>query len=492
MAQEEGVKKRPEGVPPVVHSARGDSSAGVKGSLRIRNIGKRQQYSASQRESYDTDIFSPKSAAFSPDGKSLYINSLEGCQTVAYAIPSLEKRYVVEYKFESGRGALWGAPEGIYTFTHYKDGADRSFGGKPVEMAWSHGGRYLWVPFYRRTFDINAQDPSAVAVVDAAQGKIIRMFETGPLPKAVAVSGDDRYVVVTHWGDNTIGFVDISGNDPAKWRTLPPLAIGKKLTLTYPLDREVNRDTKSGYLLRGTIFTPDNRYVLIAGLAGPLSVVDMTDRHLVGHIQELYGIRHLIVSNGRIYGSRNVAGEVLSFSLEDLLRGISLYVKGESKSLKVDGDIRRVKVGGGARTIEASPDGKYIFVACNSASALYVVEAERMEVADHIRCDSYPVGLAVSPDGRYIAVTSQGRKGYGGNAVNLFEVTRYDYEPPTPEPIEPDTITSAAPPIPETPAPTDDVRNVWQIMIGVFALIAITLVAVIIILHRHHRETKRS
>ena len=83
MAQEEGVKKRPEGVPPVVHSVRGDSSAGVKGSLRIRNIGKRQQYSASQRDSYDTDIFSPKSAAFSPDGKSLYINSLEGCQTVA-------------------------------------------------------------------------------------------------------------------------------------------------------------------------------------------------------------------------------------------------------------------------------------------------------------------------------------------------------------------------------------------------------------------------
>ena len=66
MAQEEGVKKRPEGVPPVVHSVRGDSSAGVKGSLRIRNIGKRQQYSASQRESYDTDIFSPNRRHLAP------------------------------------------------------------------------------------------------------------------------------------------------------------------------------------------------------------------------------------------------------------------------------------------------------------------------------------------------------------------------------------------------------------------------------------------
>ena len=85
-------------VPPVVHSSKNDTSAGVKGIMSIRNIGKRQQFSAAQRESFDTDIYSPKSASFSND-RTLFINSLEGCRTVAYSVPSLEKQFVVEYKF---------------------------------------------------------------------------------------------------------------------------------------------------------------------------------------------------------------------------------------------------------------------------------------------------------------------------------------------------------------------------------------------------------
>ena len=95
------------------------------------------------------------------------------------------------------------------------------------------------------------------------------------------------------------------------------------------------------------------------------------------------------------------------------------------------GRITRCKVGGGARTLEASPDGKYLFVACNSASAIYVVDAARMRVADSIRCDSYPVGLAISPDGRLLLATSQGRERHGGNAVNVYRIER----PDLPEPV---------------------------------------------------------
>ena len=39
-----------------------------------------------------------------------------------------------------------------------------------------------------------------------------------------------------------------------------------------------------------------------------------------------------------------------------------------------------------------------------------------------ISADSYPVGLDISKDGRYVLTTSQGREGYGGNSVNIFEV----------------------------------------------------------------------
>jgi DNA-binding beta-propeller fold protein YncE len=76
----------------------------------------------------------------------------------------------------------------------------------------------------------------------------------------------------------------------------------------------------------------------------------------------------------------------------------------------------------GARTIEITPNGKYIFAACNFDSALAVVDAETMKLVGTLPADSYPVGLDISKDGRYVFTTSQGRSGLGGNSVNIFEI----------------------------------------------------------------------
>ena len=48
----------------------------------------------------------------------------------------------------------------------------------------------------------------------------------------------------------------------------------------------------------------------------------------------------------------------------------------------------------------------------------------KMRKVAEINVDSYPVGLDVSTDGRRVILTSQGRNGRGGNAVNIFSVTR--------------------------------------------------------------------
>ncbi len=433
-------------VPPVVHSQIGDSSAGVEGSLKLINIGKLQQYSAAQKSTYDTDIFSPKSASFSPDGALFYINSLEGCKTVAYDARTLEKKHVIEHTFPSGNGMLWAKPSGYYPFTHYKDGETRAFKGKPVESTWSHNGRYLWVPYYRRTFDINAQDPSAIAVIDTDTHTIFRMFETGPLPKMVATSPDGKLIAVTHWGDNTVGFIDISSDNPQEWHHLPPVTVGNKLQLDFPLDSSVDRDSKSGFLLRGTMFTPDSRYLLVSGMGGPLAVIDVAEGKHVGMVQSVYSVRHLAVKDGYLYGSCNVAGSVIKLPLDSLVAGVEKAKTESTKNIRFNGRIETCKVGGGARTLEISPDGKYIFVACNSGNAVYVVDASTMKVADSIRCDSYPVGLALSADGRKLIATSQGRKGYGGNAVNIFTVRRPDmpFVPETELDVEPDTVSGLA------------------------------------------------
>lgn len=419
------VKDKPK-IPPVVHSAKGDRSTGVEGSLRLVNMGKKQQYSGALRETFDTDIHSPKSATFSRDGSRFYVNSLEGCRTSVYNAATLEKIAVIPYKFSSGNGELWNPPSGYYPFTHYPDGPTRAFSGKPVESAWSHDGKYLWVPFYRRTFDLNAQDPSAIAVIEAETNRIVRLMETGPLPKMVATSNDGNLLAVTHWGDNTVGFIDISSDEPGEWRHFPPKAAGYRFKPDFSLSEPVNRDAKSGYLLRGTIFTPDDRYLLVSGMGGPLSVFDAVAKRYVGAVNSLWGIRHLVISGDRLYGSKNIDASVVSVSLPELVEAIDKARTSGSKTIDFRGRITRCKVGGGARTLEASPDGKYLFVACNSASAIYVVDAAGMRLADSIRCDSYPVGLAISPDGRMLLATSQGRERHGGNAVNVYRIERPD------------------------------------------------------------------
>lgn len=422
-------------VPPVMHSAVGDRSKNGSDSLRLEIIGIRQQYSGMDRSTYDNTIFSPKSALFSRDSSKLYVNSLEGCHTTVFSVPSLRRQSLISYSFPSGVGPKWCRPSDYYTFTHYDDGDRRKFVGKPVEGTLSHNGRYLWVTFYRRSFDINAQDPSAVAVIDTRTDSIIRMFETGPLPKMIAASPDNRRIAVTHWGDNTVGLIDISAPGIKDWHHLRPIVIGRKLKLDHPLDKSVNRDANSGNLLRGTVFTPDGKWLLVSGMHGPLQVIDVENGQLVGHANEIYGLRHLAISDGYVYGSHNVGGMVYRFPLDAL---ISDAVKARSegrKSLRV-GKVESCKVGKGARTLVISPDGRYLFVACNTESALYVVDTRSMKVVDSLTIDSYPVGLAISPDGSLLAVTSQGREGHGGNALNLVKVIRHYYEAPVTAPTD--------------------------------------------------------
>ena len=402
---------------------KGETVTSEGGELIITAIDQRRAYGSG--ETKDPDVQSPKSATFSRDGKKVYINSLEGGKTVVYDVATRKKLKVIEHKFDSGQGPMWLKPSGFYQFTHYADGATRSFMGKPVEEAFTPDGRYLFVPYYRRSFDINAQDPSALAVIDTQKDEIVKLVETGPLPKMVRVSHDGKLLAITHWGDNTVGLLDISDKNPDNWKHLPPITIGKKLNLNYSLSSPVNRDTGSGFLLRGTVFLPGDSLLLVSGMAGPLNVIDVKRMEWIGTFPGLSNVRHLTLQGDMLYMSRNSAGEVMTIPVENILNAI----KAGGRSFSAQG-VKRVKVGGGARTVKVSPSGKYIFVACNSASALYVVRASDMKVIANITADSFPVGLDVSPDGKYVVTTSQGRKGQGGgNAVDFFEIQYRDPEP---------------------------------------------------------------
>lgn len=471
---------------PVGHASKGESVKSADGKVTLTCVDRRLGFGSGSL--FDPDVQSPKSATFSADGKKLYVNSLEGCRTIVYDAATRRKLKTIKHEFTSGAGSLWAAPSGYYPFTHYKDGASRPFRGKPVEEALTPDGRYMFVPYYRRDFDLNAQDPSALAVIDTRTDEIVLMTETGPLPKMVRVSNDGRLLAITHWGDNTVGFLDISDPDPKKWRHLPPVTIGHKLNLNYSLTSAVNRDSGSGFLLRGTVFLPGDSLLLVSGMAGNVNVIDTRKMEWIGTFPQLAAVRHLTLRGGMLYLSRNSAGEVMTVPVAEVVRAIIEGRPGREFRVK---DLRTCKVGGGARTLKVSPSGKYIFVACNTASALYVVETASMKVMAKITADSFPVGLDISPDGRMVVTTSQGRKGAGGgNAVDFFKIDYAEAEPVILPPPSQDTAatdsaaTAASSSKPEASSPYGARTLLW---FGLAAIVATIVVTVVIIRRRPRR-----
>ena len=305
----------------------------------------------------------------------------------------------------------------------------------------------MWVPYYCRTYDINAVEPSAMAVIDTRADSIVRLFETGPLPKMVATSHDNKTLAVTHWGNNTVGLLDISSNKPEDWHYTKLLVVDYVLPLNFG-NRKVNRDNNSGYCLRGTAFTPDDKYLIVCcmGGGGGLAVIDIEKQEYLGRVMGVMpNVRHIIIRDGYIYLSVNSAGYVQRVKLDTFMDA----VKNMANNKTVCEGWENCKVGNGARTIEFSPSGKYIFAACNNASSVCVVDTRTMTKVLEIPCDSYPVGLDVSKDGKTVIVTSQGHSNngrtMGGMAVNIYQVEYADPEPVIIEPASTDSSSVATP-----------------------------------------------
>lgn len=407
----------------------GTASRPEKAPITLELVARFQNYSskadASRGDHFDQDIYSPKSARFTADGSKVYINSLEGMRTAVYDTAKLEKIGVIKHRFGADEAPLFQGESSVFGYPYNKrskSGDPNHFQGKPVESEISHGGRYLWVPYYRRSWDGGGTSPSAVAIIDTATDGFVRVMPTGPIPKYVEASPDGNWVAVVHWGDNTLGLIDTSSGDPATFAYRPERLVVEKAVPQAGLAGE-DRDKECGFCLRGTVFTPDSEMLLVARMGGGgIAGFDVASGAYLGTVLGMKPTpRHLAVGpEGKtLFLSSNVSGHVSRIDLQvvrDALRAA------EGKRVRIEG-WRSVYVGAGARTIDLSPDAKWIYAAVNKNAEIAVVNAETMSVAARVRTDSYTVGLAVSPDGSQVWTTSQGRNREGGNSVCVYAVT---------------------------------------------------------------------
>jgi DNA-binding beta-propeller fold protein YncE len=396
--------------------------------VRMQMTGRFQSYNSMPRHTndiYDESINSPKSVTFTPDGKKFYIQSLEGYTTSVYSTESMELLTTIEHHFTRQNNHLFLNNEFSVFDYKYRDEKNNFniFSGKPVESCLSHHGKYLWVTYYRRSFDQNAECPSALAIIDTETDTIVRVMPTGPLPKMIACSPDNQFIAVTHWGDNTIGIIDISSDTVMNFRYVAHLIADYRAVLKFG-DEIVNRDQKCGHCLRGTVFTPDSKYLFVGkmGGSGGIAVFNMEDFSYHGTVNgQKNNLRHMVINGDHLFISTNISGYVQKAAVQDI---ISAKTATGTKSVTYN-QWKSCYVGKGVRTIDVSPDGEYIFACINNESKISVIRSSDMKVVSSIRADAYPVGMAVSPDGAQLIVTSQGKSDRGGNSVMVFEVTYF-------------------------------------------------------------------
>lgn len=356
---------------------------------------------------------------FLPDGSKVYVNSLEGFVTLVYDPKELRRIRIIRHRFDESNAALISAqPPFDYQFQPEHAEQPNIFSGKPVEMEFTHGGRYLWVSYYHRSYDPNSLDPSAVAVVDTSSDSIVAVLPSGPIPKYLAASPDGKWLAMVHWGDNTIGFVDISGST-ASYKLGPLVTVEHRLNFQPKPDEKLDRDKQCGFCLRGAVFTADSKFLLVGKLSGGgIAVIDVAQMKYLGTVWGMEPTpRHLALSqDGKtLYVSSNVGGYVSKFETDAIVQAAGT----KHPSVRA---LAKTKVGYGARTIALSPDGRWVYAAVNGESKLAVLRALDLALIAKIRVDSFPVGLAVSPDGRQVWVTSQGRSLHGGNSVSVYQI----------------------------------------------------------------------
>lgn len=367
-------------------------------------------YQTNQKTNFikDSEMLSPKSADFI-DNK-LVINALEKGATIIYDINSWKKLPSIYHEFKKPQFEK--IPNFPYTVN------TQSFTGKPVEI--THNKVKMWIPYYRLSWDQYSQAHSAIAQVDIASNTIEKLIPSGSIPKMVTLSHNGNTLVSTHWGDNTLGIYQLN----AKYDIINynHVVIDQQLNIK---NIRGDRDKYCGSCLRGTVFTHDDKYILIGKMGGGgIAVVNAINNKYIGTIKNVpLTPRHLVLSkDGKtLFLSTCFSSEVAKIDMEKINISIEQLTNHQKVTLTLK-DWNTSKLKSSVRTIALSHDNKYIYAAMNDTSEIGIIDVDTMKLIEKHKVSSFPVGLSVSDNDKYIAITSQGKSGKGGgNHIDIFE-----------------------------------------------------------------------
>lgn len=168
---------------------------------------------------------------------------------------------------------------------------------------------------------------------------------------------------------------------------------------------KVIKKIKVAGIPRGMAVTDDNKYLYVCIFSsGQMQKIDLKTLNVVKTMNFPHGAkRHIILDK-----KKNL------FYISDMYRG-SIYVLNPVD----DKVIKEIPVDSKLNTAELSPDGKFIFVSSRGPNnresyllkgpifgKVFVIDTDTLEIREWIWGRNQPTGLDVSPDGKYMVFTN--------------------------------------------------------------------------------------
>lgn len=258
--------------------------------------------------------------------------------------------------------------------------------GSPVEAAFSPDAKYAYVSnyaMYGTGWDPSAidtcqgkdRDQSFVYRIDTTTFKIDQVVLVGAVPKYLAVSPDNKYVVVSNFCSLDVSIIDVSTNKEVR-----RIDVG-----LHPRGIAITNDSSTAYVT-----------VMGGGIISAINLRDFTTRIITS---AGYTPRHLVLSpdNSVLYVSDNKAGQVRAINP------------------KTDTLIKSVSTGSEPRSMAISDDGLSLYVVNYQSDTLVKVRTRDMQVIQTLKTGHHPVGITYDAQLRRVWVAN-----YTGS-LSVFE-----------------------------------------------------------------------
>ncbi|MCU1453384.1 MAG: family beta-propeller repeat protein [Acidimicrobiales bacterium] len=244
-----------------------------------------------------------------------------------------------------------------------------SYKGAPVEAAFTTDGRFGYVSNYSMygpgvgpegndsCTKASHVDPSFVYRIDAQTLRIDQAIKVGAVPKYVAITPDQRHVLVSNWCTFDLSVIDVATHAEVQRIPLGP----------HP---------------RGIVVSPDSRVAYVAVMGSRDIARVALDGFAVTWFRNVgSGPRHLVLSpDGHwLYVTTNGDGHVVKL---DAATGVA---------------VARAVTGQAPRSMAMAPDGQALYVVNYEASTLSKVRTDTMTVMQTLPTGHHPIGVTYEP-----------------------------------------------------------------------------------------------